>query len=271
MIRIILGVLIALGFLVSLAKPVPVFTEQAEFMGFIAGKIVLIILIIWLIYSGARSKKRLANEQKEKKNKMELFMFFKTFFGRYSDFLKNHILKKRPPYFFFILWLYGASRFFERLEVGVATGQTFNITNWVGAWFMAAIAGFIIGFIGYYVLGSIYHLFVRLAGGVKDWNASRNIFLYSYMPMILVSILSVLSEMIVYGNRFFDGITSFGWNMVWLVLTLVALIYSLVLSYKGVVLIQKTGKIKSVIIFIVLPILLYASVFTYSYYRSNLP
>ena len=57
MIRIIIGVLLILGTLGSLAKSAAVLSNSYELQGFILGKIIIIALGIWLIYSGVKKRK----------------------------------------------------------------------------------------------------------------------------------------------------------------------------------------------------------------------
>jgi hypothetical protein len=64
MIRIIIGVLLILGTLSSLAQSAAVLSNSYELQGFIFGKVVIIALSIWLIYSGV--KKRKAHEEKRR-------------------------------------------------------------------------------------------------------------------------------------------------------------------------------------------------------------
>lgn len=55
MLRIVLGILLLLGFLNSMGHPLP--AESAEAFGYLSARIGTLILIGWLIYSGWKKKK----------------------------------------------------------------------------------------------------------------------------------------------------------------------------------------------------------------------
>ena len=266
MLRIILGILIIIGSLKSMGGIVGVNSistpdDEAFFYGVVAGKIILLILSIWLIYSGIRKIRQKGNK---KSGGVSAWQFLKEFFGSYTSFIEKYFKNKKPPFFFSIFWMFGISIAFNFIIAWISHGN--YVLNWLYTWLFALILGLILALMGYWVMGSIYHIFVRLSGGEKNAKVSRYIYLYSGLPVFIVVIFSMIINMLVYGNEYLLGNIDEILSYIWLFLKIVALIYSIVLGYIGVRNMQKTKKIRSVIFFIIIPILFRLSVFGYSFY-----
>jgi len=245
-----------LGMLSSFTRPNPLPTETYEHAGFIIGQILFFVLSLWLIYSGIKGRKKIKKEGK-KREKIKFIDFTRLFFTKYKNFLTKYISEKRPPFFFLIMVIFGVSRFLDRVQSGIFSDNPLPIHDWLSNWFCAVIFGFVIGFVGYWLIGSIYHLFVRLAGGAKNPRASRNIFLYSMIPSSLAIIITQFIKMLVFGNSYFEWASNQYLNIASLVLWILGSIYGFILFYIGARDIQKTGKIRSIIFFLIIPILFF--------------
>ncbi|MFH0837967.1 MAG: Yip1 family protein [Patescibacteria group bacterium] len=267
MIRIIFGILILIGlanqFIVMKA---PTFDNVAEMQGYVAAKIAFLVLAIWLISSGIK-KRRAKQGKTEEKSKMGMIDFFKSYFGGYKAFLHKNIELKKPPYWLLVIWFYGVVRVLVRLDSSVAgIGFNFNIQGWFDLWVTSLVLGAVIGFIGYWLVGSIFHLGVLLAGGHKKAKTSRMIFIYSGIPhTIAVMALFFVGMLALRENYFLNG----GLDPRWFYISGAASFYSIVLGYIGAVEVQKTKKIRSILLFLVVPIALYASIYLYSYAQSQ--
>jgi hypothetical protein len=268
MFRIIFGIILLLAMLNQfVAQKAPVFAEVSEMQGYVAAQIVFLVLAIWLIYSGIKKRKAHNHAAKgadikedAKKEGMLLTDFFKSFFGDYKTFLRESIELKRPPYWLCVIWLYGIARVAIRLNTGI--GTTFDLQNWLPFWASALLLGIVIGFIGYWVIGSIFHLGVLLAGGHKKAKTSRLIYVYCWMPHALVVTATFLAAML--GQRenyFLNG----GIAANWFYPATFASLYSIILGYIGATEIQKTKKIRSILLFILLPFVIHAGVILYVY------
>ncbi|MBN1258911.1 hypothetical protein JXA05_04105 [Candidatus Peregrinibacteria bacterium] len=185
---------------------------------------------------------------------MPITQFISYYCKGYKNFLKKHIAEKRPPFFFILLWIYGAGLMLDRMAAQGA------VDDWASAWGIVLLLGIVSGYIGYFILGSWYHLRVWLAGGEKKWRISCNLWLYAGMPIFSVWLLLKIMAMAQYGNAYFKMAMA-PFSALTLVLLLLAVLYSVYLSYTGVVLIQKTKPVRSVIFFIALPVLFYFSLY----------
>ena len=191
----------------------------------------------------------------------------KSFFGNYKAYLTKYIELKKPPYWLMVLWIYGISRVLQKINSSISAGTSdYAIQHWLSLWIAALIGGIVIGFIGYWLVGSIFHVGVLLAGGKKKAKTSRMIFLYAGLPFSLTVIILMLINMIAFrGDYFAYGGLEQSWNT----LAILASLYSLILGYIGVREIQKTKKVRSILLFIALPIVLHTSIYYYSHLQSQ--
>lgn len=263
MLRIILGAFILIAMISQfVTQKAPVFTEMAEMQGYIVAQIAFLVLAIWLISSGIKKRKEKKGEAASTA-KEGLLDFFKSFFGDYKGFLRKNIELKRPPYWLFVIWFYGVTRVLIKLDSSVAgIGVNFGISGWFDMWLISLILGAAIGFIGYWLVGSIFHLGVLLAGGHKKAKTSRMIFVYAGLPhTIAVMALFIVGMLGLRENYFSSG----GLDPSWFHIATAATLYSIILGYIGVREVQKTKKIRSILLFLVLPILIHASIYLYVY------
>jgi len=276
MLRIVFGILLIVGMLSAfVTQSAPTFEDGAEMQGYVIAQIAFIALAIWLISSGIK-KRRAKKQGSDKagkvetvgKTKMAMVDFLKSFFGDYKAFLRKNIELKKPPYWLMVIWLYGVVRMLIRIDssVGGIGVVSFGIHGWFDMWVSSLIFGSVIGLIGYWVIGSIFHLGVLLAGGHHKAKASRMVFVYSSIPhTIAVMALFFVGMLGLRGNYFLDG----GLDPSWFHISMAASLYSIVLGYIGAREVQKTKKIRSILIFIVLPVLMHASIYFYSYAQSQ--
>ena len=264
MLRIIFGILVLIALCNEfIFSKMPTFENSDVMTGFVLGQIVLVALAIWLISSGIKKRRAKKGETAEKP-KEGMVGFLKSFFGNYKAFLHKNIELKRPPYWLLVIWFYGVARVLVRLDSSVAgIGANFGIQGWFDLWVTSLVLGAVIGFIGYWVVGSIFHLGVLLAGGHKKAKTSRMIYVYAGLPhTIAVMAIFFVGMLALHENYFLNG----GIDPSWLRIAIAASLYSIILGYIGVREIQKTGKVRSILLFLVLPILIHASVYLYAYF-----
>lgn len=263
MLRIIIGIIIVIAFLGSLAsQSVPNFGSDAEMMGYVISQIAFVALAIWLIYSGIEKRQRKKGNQIEKV-KGDVLPLVREYFHSFKAFLTKYVMQSKTPYWFLVLWGYGLSKALIRLDISVGgAGIDYSINNWTVLWMVGLILGLIMGLIGYWLLGSLFHLGVLIAGGKGMAKTSRLINLYASLPHTLVVIAVIAFNMLALRGSYFEygGLAN-----VWIFMTFAAAIYSWYLGYVGAMEIQKTKRVRSILIFLVLPILLQSSIFLYSY------
>jgi len=182
--------------------------------------------------------------------------FLSTFFRKYSEFLKTYMVMRKPPFLLVTIWLLGMTYVIDQLEVRFL--RTGEIDNWIEAWTTTVVVGLLIGCLFYWILGSWYHLRVWLSGGSGEMYLSRNLFLYSGIPLYLVTISWQITDTLVYRNDYFINPTFLFLDLTWFVLAVTAIVYSISLSYKGVRLLHSSATFRSIMFFIVLPGIFYA-------------
>jgi len=182
--------------------------------------------------------------------------FLSTFFSKYSEFLKTYVVMRKPPFLLVTIWLLGMTYVIDQLEVRFL--RTGEIDNWIEAWTTTVVVGLLIGCLFYWILGTWYHLRVWLSGGSGEMYLSRNLFVYSGIPLYLVTISWQITDTLVYRNDYFINPTFLFLDLTWFVLAVTAIVYSISLSYKGVRLLHSSATFRSIMFFIVLPGIFYA-------------
>jgi tetratricopeptide (TPR) repeat protein len=262
MLKFTIGALILLGAIVSFTDLQKTsLMDKYELQGFLFGKVIIIAIAIWLVYSGG--KKLIKDFKSERKVKINFIEFIRQFFGDYEGFLKNYIKKIHTPFLFLVIWISGISYLFDVIEGGsLVPDQISQLDNWLYVWLYAVLLGLLFGFIVYTIGGTLFHIPVWLSGGEKDMRASRRILIYASQPVSIAIILSKIFYTIAYGNSYFTQAVDRIWIYLWLLIVFAATMYVTMRIYKGVRLVQKTEKIRSMVFFIVTPVLFYAFVFT---------
>ncbi|MEK7448749.1 MAG: tetratricopeptide repeat protein [Planctomycetota bacterium] len=201
-------------------------------------------------------------------NRIYLEKFISDFLFRYKHFLRTYLAIDNLPFFYLTLWLTGMARIINKMEFK----QKYPSDNWIIVWLVIMLGGIVAGFLYYWVTGTVYHWFARLSGGARNYRLSRYILLYSFLPYHLIIIFSIIINMIIYGNKYFAGNTNTILNYVEFGITLIVLVYSLILSFIGIRVLQQTKLIRSVIFFIILPIiLLIAAIGFVTFFESLAP
>jgi tetratricopeptide (TPR) repeat protein len=198
-------------------------------------------------------------------DKISFIKFISDYFRRYKYFLQTYLILESPPFFFLIIWLAGMARVIDRMEL---KGK-YPFDNWVLVWIVIALGGIVSGLLYYWVGGTVYHWFVRLSGGEKNYRLSRYLSVYSFIPSYIACIAMEIIDTAVYGNKYFTGATNSILDLIKFGIVVVILIYSLILSYIGVRSLQKTKPVRSVIFFIILPIILLAAILGVTFLVSS--
>ena len=192
-------------------------------------------------------------------DKVTLIEYFKYLFRDFPSFSEAYLQVKRPPHLFFVIWLSGIAGVFDRLEYYEA-----EPSGWVEIWIIAAIGGILTGYLAYWIGGAIYHLRVKWSKGRDHAIASRNIYMYSGVPISVTMVIWMFLNMVTYGNDYFysDGSTI---DVLFVLIFIGAVAYSIRLSYKAVMHVQKTKRTPAIVWFVVLPAIFYGLVFFSSF------
>lgn len=181
--------------------------------------------------------------------------YIKELFKNFPKFCDKYLRVKNPPYLFFIIWAAGVASAIDRVS-------SFEVSSWGEVWVIVLIGGLITGYLQYWVGGAIYHLRVKWSKGDDNYDASRNIYIFAGIPIAIASVSSLLLNTLVYGNEYFETGGGSSIDILFLFIIIAAITYSINLSYKGVMFIQRPQKNRAIIWFVILPAIFYVLVYS---------
>jgi hypothetical protein len=181
--------------------------------------------------------------------------YIKAVFKDFPAFCDKYLRVKNPPYLFIIIWVVGIASAIDRVS-------SFESSSWGEVWAIVLIGGLITGYLQYWIGGAIYHLRVKWSKGGDNYDASRNLNMFTGIPIAIASISSLILNTLIYGNDYFESGGGSSIDILFFFIILAAIAYSIRLSYKGVMFMQNTQKIRAIIWFIVVPAIFYVLVFS---------
>ncbi len=187
--------------------------------------------------------------------KIGFFPYFKECFLNFSKFSKQYLVTKSPRYLWLAIWVVG---------LGSTTGNltSSDSTSWSEVWTIAGFGGILAGAIAYYIAGWFYHVRVQWSKGQGDIDTSRNVYIYSSLPIAITSVASLFFNQLSYGSDYFTSYSSdsSSVDVVFALLSIAAIIYSIVISYRAVREVMHAEKGKAIWWFIVAPAIFYFAV-----------
>jgi Flp pilus assembly protein TadD len=187
--------------------------------------------------------------------------FIKELLTNYKHFLETHFMADKPPFLFVMMWLLGMCSIIYRIEMNYLSTQTYELDSWILVWAFILIGGVILGYLGYWIGGTLYHLRVWVSGGSTNFKISRNLFLYTGLPIYMVAVFIAIVDTFAYGSGYFAERSNVLLDIILLGLCVLGIICAISLSYRGVCLLQKTKRVRSIIFFIVLPAIFYSPLY----------
>jgi len=256
MIRIIIGILLLLvsfsNVVTQGAKPG---LEGAEGLGYRAMTFALFLLGVWLVSSGIRKRQKAAGKKTE-----TAWQFLREFFKNPVLFLQKNAAESRPSKFFFVLWVTGMAMLLGKLDLWIF--NTGMAPNWTMIWILALALGIIFGALNYWVLGSLFHLGVMICKGKKAYRASRNLKVYTGLPAYLALVTVAVANTVFYGNQFFSLPVNAVLDFILQFLAMAAAALTIYLGYQVALKVQETRPIPTLIVFVVIPAVIYLYLFT---------
>lgn len=192
---------------------------------------------------------------KSETDSISFFKYFKECYLDFNKFCDKYLVGQTPKYMFFAVLIYGMGSAADRL-----IGSIGDYSSWGEVWAIVGIGGLIGGYIALYIAGSIYHWRVKWSKGRDDIETSKNIWLFSGLPIAATSLLSLILNQMAYGSDYFDGEGTTVDLLIFFV-SIAAIIYSIRLSYKAVRHVQKVEKGRAIWWFIVAPAIFYIIIF----------
>lgn len=201
---------------------------------------------------------------------MDLLLFLKQLTLRPQDFFKEHMKKDilNMPFAIITIFLFLFFWWVDRAEKILikSFGESANplyadvAANWSGYWLLVLLGWFLAGGMMYLIGGWFYGVRVRWSKWKLEWNAHRNIYVYSFFFVALANMLVAVGDTFTYSS---PGETYLSEDFVYPIFESITLIFlfltmghSLFISYKWVMLIEWVRKLRAIIWFIVLPALM---------------
>lgn len=178
------------------------------------------------------------------------FSVLKLLLTNYLAFLEFYIAKSKRPAFGWVIFIVGISQSFYFLMLFVES----NSKGWPILILAALGLSLPVGFLLYGINGVLIHLFVRLADGLNNLRRTCDIYIYSTIPLHLTYIGLYLLDSLVMENTLYSDSPDPNFFLMWLILTRLSSLFSIVLLYRGVRLVQNAEDIKATIIFLILPL-----------------
>lgn len=196
---------------------------------------------------------------KPSENKINFFEYFKKCYTNFSKFAQEHLTTSNPRYLILAIWILGIGNAADRLTSS-------NSSTWGEVWAIAIFGGILSGAIAYYIAGWFYHVRVGWSKGAGTIDTSRNIYVFSSLPIAITGIGSLLLNHIAYGNDYFDTYYSdaSSIDIIFGLLALSAIAYSIYISYRAVRDVMHVQKGRGMFWFVIAPTVLYAFIIFYS-------
>jgi len=181
-------------------------------------------------------------------------------FRDFPTFAKRYLAGDTPPAIILVIWLLGMDAVAGAMELEFVQSGTYAVNNWFHAWLRIMGMGILLGTARYWIVGTLFHGIVHLAGGRGPMRTSRYIFLYSALPVVVVDLLLKVFQMIHYGNDYFTGQTSVALEGAIGGVVLVAYLYTARLCYQGMCLLMGADRLRSALLIGTIALLLVAGV-----------
>jgi hypothetical protein len=184
--------------------------------------------------------------------KVKFFQYFKECLTNFPKFAKDHLLAPSPNFLLLVIWVLGIGNAADRLTSS-------NSSTWGEVWAVAIFGGILVGAIAYYIGGWFYHVRVGWSKGRGSIDTARNIYIFSSLPISLISIGSLFFNMIAYGSDYFDSYYAEASivDIIFGLLAIAAIGYSIYISYRAVRETMYVEKSRAIGWFVVAPVIFY--------------
>jgi hypothetical protein len=187
--------------------------------------------------------------------KVNFLGYLNEYVSDFNAFCRKYLTSKRPPYILLLVWLFGVGSAADRL-----IGSIQDYSSWAEVWAIVLFGGVLSAAIGYYVSGWFYSVRLAWSKGKEDINISRNIYVFTSLPIALTSVLMLIFNQAAYGKDYLgyqhsDGSTI---DVVFFFVYVAALVYSIRLSYRAATGVMHAERKRAIGWFVVAPTLLYA-------------
>lgn len=199
--------------------------------------------------------------------KLSFLGFWNILVLRPKEFFEHHFQKRQSPYLFLVVFVVGVARAIDKMETefvkfgmgpaGLALLPQAN--SWIAYWVSAVMWGIVYGAVSYCLGGWWYDVRVGWAGGVRDRESSRFLYLYaSFIPGVL-QVMAMLGNTLEDKRPFPHELEGVGQILVFGTLVL-ATFYATYVSYRGVRTVMDAPRWGARLWFFIIPGLFYTLV-----------
>lgn len=171
-------------------------------------------------------------------------------FTDFVGFARTHFGQARPPAMFIVAWLIGMDAVAGAIELDRMQTGSYVVTNWFHAWLRIMLVGMAVGFIRYWIVGSLFHVLVVLSGGKGPPRASRYVVLYALAPAAVINVGVKVVEMLIYGNDYFTGQVAGAMTAITTFVMFAAYVFTVRLCYQGMVHVLGTQRRRTVTVLV---------------------
>lgn len=202
------------------------------------------------------------SSQVPKTDKVNFFQYFKECFTNFSKFAKEHLTIASPKYLILAIWVFGMGNAIDRITSS-------DSSSWSEVWAIVIFGGILSGALGYYIGGWFYHVRVGWSKGSSTIDTARNIYTFSSLPIAVVAIGSLIFNQMAYGSDYFNtyNTDASSVDMIFGLLSLAAIAYSIYISYKATRDVTKAEKGRAIWWFIVAPAIFYILIFASAIFK----
>jgi len=257
MIQLTIAIFLLLGFAYNTMLVYIQVNELSSLSNQYIPAILALLLLIWGLFT--IRKKRILKGW----NNDSIINTTIVYIKNYKLFLKKHLQNKMPKFILFSIIILGVSNAMNRLLQGYIVPSGFPFFNsWITIWLISLLLSFFIGFIWFSIGGYIYYWLVRLSGGKNDLTISRRLYICNLLPLNIAILISILFYSVFMPKAFLTATIAIGYQLFWITVIWLSAIFSFHRSNIGVQIALSGGKIRSTIIFLIIPGLLISLVFT---------
>ena len=172
------------------------------------------------------------------------------------------------PYFMVLILIYGTGKAIDRFDKQFLKYdlrgdfdklEFFN--SWIPYWIFVIIFGIVAGLISYYIGGWFFNLRLKWSKGDSNLSLSRDIFLYSRTVFSIAIIFTTIIQTFIADKPYISNGDVTSWDIASIVIIITFMYHSTYIGYTGVRTLTNANKTRSLIWFVILPMLLFLSAF----------
>lgn len=169
-----------------------------------------------------------------------------------------------PPFYYILICVYGISGIAEGLnqqflnyDLRGNLDMLAPLNKWSAYWGACTVFGFLSGWISYYIGGWFFYIRIKLAKGDLDIQTSRNTFLYSRFIYAIAIFFITVIKTFTYTTPYNPYLKFTSWELAFYLISITFMYHSCYVGYVGVRTLTNADKSKSILWFIILPMLLF--------------